>query len=368
MGLFAAGGMTQAVAQGGEAATGQSAIDEIIVTANKREQSLQDVAMSVIALTDEDLSAQGIDDLQALSFVVPGLLVAETGPFQRRISIRGIGNAFGSSSLVGMYVDESSVASVPTNQIDLRVYDLERIEVLKGPQGTLYGEGSVGGTIRYITKDPQLDGFSGKVALDASVTKDGDTSREFKSILNMPLTDTLGLRLVGQHISSGGWIDQPSLGKRDINDYELSNLRAKLLWEHSDNLKIKASAIVHKNDTGAQNIREDDNGNYQQLFDEPTTPSGTDDYELYNLTVLYDMEGMSLTSSTSYLDTQKQALNWGNECCFPTSNPGEYWNILIYEQNVSAEIFSQELRLSSDDSSALNWTAGIFYKDAENHP
>ena len=117
VGVFAAGGATATLAQGGEAATGQSAIDEIIVTANKREQKLIDVPMSVAAITGEELEVSGITDLQSLSLSVPGLLVAESGSYQRRISIRGIGNLFGSSSLVGMYLDEMSVASIPANQI-----------------------------------------------------------------------------------------------------------------------------------------------------------------------------------------------------------------------------------------------------------
>ena len=88
--------------------------------------------------------------------------------------------------------------------------------------------------------------------------------------------------MVGQYINSGGWIDQPALEKSDINDYELFNVRAKLLWVPSDNLEIKATAIVHRNDAGAQNIGEDDNGNYTQAFGDLSTPSAEDDYDLYN--------------------------------------------------------------------------------------
>ncbi|MCT2533927.1 TonB-dependent receptor [SAR92 clade bacterium H231] len=366
VGLFAAtGGVSSAMAQGDEAATAQGRIDEIIVTASKREQSLQDVPMSVAALTGENLKVQGITDLQSLSLAVPGLMVAESGSFQRRISIRGIGNTFGSSSLVGMYIDETSVASIPDNQLDLRVKDVERVEVLKGPQGTLYGEGSVGGTIRYITKDPDMDDFAGNISLDGSVLKDGDASQEVGGIANIPLVkDSLGLRVVGQYVNSGGWIDQPALSKKDINDYELFNIRAKLLWKPSDNLTIKTTAIVHRNDVGAQNTGEDENRNYQQSFDDPTTPSAEDDYDLLNLLINYDIGSVSLVSSTSYLDSDKQRNNFGNQCCFPTGTPGELWHLLFPFDKKLAEVWTQELRISSNLSGPWHWTTGIFYKDA----
>ena len=148
--------------------------------------------MSISALNSEDMVKQGITDLQSLSLAVAGLNVLDSGSNQRRLVIRGIGNTFGSSSLVGVYIDEVAVTAWPDRQLDLRTHDLERVEVLKGPQGTLYGEGSVGGAIRFITKDPQLDGFSGSVLIDGSSTRNGDTSQEFKTVLNMPMSETAG--------------------------------------------------------------------------------------------------------------------------------------------------------------------------------
>ncbi|MDC0003308.1 TonB-dependent receptor [Porticoccaceae bacterium] len=340
-------------------------LEEVIVTAQKREQKLIDVPMSVAALTGEDLENQGVVDLQSLSLAVPGLFVAESGSFQRRISIRGIGNTNGSSSLVGLYLDEAPVASLPASQIDLRVYDLERIEVLKGPQGTLYGEGSVGGTIRYITQDPQLDAFGGAINIDGSTTERGDTSHTIKGVVNTPITDTLGLRLVGQYINSGGWIDQPALGKKDINDYELFNVRGKLLWQPTDDLEIKATAIVHRNDAGADNVGEDEEGNYHQAFDDPSTPEVTDDYDLFNLLVNYELGGLSLMSSTSYLDSDKQITNWGGQCCGPID---ALFSTLFASDKSSAEVLTQEFRVSSSDAGAWHWSAGLFYKDATTSP
>lgn len=339
-------------------------VEELIVTAQKREQRLLDVPISVSAFSGRQMAEAGITDLQSLSFAVPGLLVAETGANQRRISIRGIGNVFGGASLVGVYLDEASVVGLPSNHLDLRIYDIERVEVLKGPQGTLYGQGSVGGTIRYITKDPQLDGFSGEASVDGSLTSSGSPSQELKSVLNIPLADNLGLRLVGQYVNGGGWIDQPALAKKEINEYDLFNIRAKLLWQPTDNLEIKTTAIVHRNDAGP-NQGEDENGNYHQAFGLLTTPAFQDDYNLLSVLVNYDFGGVELISSTSYLSVDKETRDGGGECCFPTGAGDELWNISFPRASSSADVLTQELRLSTDGSGPWNWTMGLFYRDAE---
>ena len=371
VGLFAAGGMTQAVAQGGEAATGQSAIDEIIVTANKREQSLREVPMSVAAISGEDLSSQGIDGLQALSLAVPGLYANETGDLIRNISIRGIGNLFGVSPLVGVYVDESPVVGHGLGQLDLRIFDLERVEVLKGPQGTLYGEGSVGGTIRYITKNPELDEFGGEFEIDGSSIKNGDVSHEVKGVLNIPLaTDNLGLRIATRYTNGGGWIDQPALSKSDINAYELFNTRGKLLWQPTDKLAVTTTVIVHRNNKNL-GPGEDENRNFQQRFNDPTTPSFTDDYEVYNLLVNYDFGDISLVSTTTKMNSERRTTNLGKRCCFLNSGGStseDLFEILYDSNDFSMDVLSQEFRLSSNDSGDLHWSAGLFAKEANYVP
>src|SRR5690606_6476234 len=137
-------------------------LEEIVVTAQKREERLIDVPISIVAMGADELQKRKIFAIDDLSLAVPGLLVASSGGIQRRIMIRGVSNVFGSSSLIGLYLDEASVTSTPDNQLDLPTYDLERVEVLRGPQGTLYGEGSAGGTIRFITRSPELNEFSMK--------------------------------------------------------------------------------------------------------------------------------------------------------------------------------------------------------------
>ena len=325
---------------------------------------------SVAAMSGEDLKARGIDGLRGLSLATPGLYALNNeGDYQQRISIRGVGNTYGRSQLIGLYLDETSVGGGVANykQLDLRTYDLERVEVLKGPQGTLYGEGSVGGTIRYITNDPKLDHFAGDIALDGSSTKGGDLSQALRGVLNIPLSDKLGLRFVGQYINSGGWIDQPVLSKSDINDYELFNIRAKLLWQATDNLTIKASATVHRNDVGAQSLGEDEDGNYGQYII-PLTSSSNDDYDIANLLVNYDTDKFSLVSSTSYIKSDTEIFDFGRQCCSPLDatrpyREGDDLTPILSDDSFGSEILSQELRVSSNSTGPWSWSAGLFLKE-----
>ena len=147
VGLFAAGGMTQAVAQGGEAATGQSAIDEIIVTANKREQSLQDTAMSIGVLSQKDIGRNSYIGMGDYLATIPGVSQSDLGPGVNRLSMRGISASAGDETTVGVYLGEASLNTAMFGGVsgDIKLIDIERIEILRGPQGTLFGSGTMGG-------------------------------------------------------------------------------------------------------------------------------------------------------------------------------------------------------------------------------
>ena len=367
VGLFAAGGMTQAVAQGGEAATGQSAIDEIIVTANKREEKIIDVPISIAALSGEQIEKAGIQNISDLSYAVPNLSVWEAGPGFQTITIRGIGNVSGSSSLIGMYMDEAPVSAIPLAQLDLRAIDLERVEVLRGPQGTLYGQGSVGGTIRFITNDPSLDKVGGKVGLKLFNTEKGGWSEEVTGIFNIPVVqDVFALRIAATYEDKDGWIDQPAIGARDINDNELSNIRIKGLWQASDTLDVKGSIVRHRNSGGGNNFVNSgpvSDSNFQTAIDPTLSPGFIDDYDIYNITIDYDLGFATLTSASSHLEMDKSQINYSQSAVFAFA-PAAPIDMLITNRLDEAEIFSQEIRLSSDNDS-LDWTLGVFYRDSE---
>ena len=188
-----------------------------------------------MALTAEDLANRNVVNLDDLPFFVPGLAVESNGA-QRRAVIRGISNTGGSNSpLIGLYLDEADVSSGVFSQLDLNTYDLERVEVLRGPQGTLYGEGSAGGTIRFITKDPSLDHFAFASDVEALFTHKGSPSDRLTAALNIPVIDNvLGFRIAGAFDHNGGWIDQPAAGRKDINGGDSTDIRVKGLWTPSD--------------------------------------------------------------------------------------------------------------------------------------
>ena len=148
------------------ASSESSSLEEVIVTAQKRAERLIDVPISMAVLGSDELQQRNITDLQDLQFAVPNLSVYDDG-YRRSVEVRGISNNAGGPPLVGMYLDESDISMVTgqSAQLDVLTYDLERVEVLRGPQGTLFGAGSAGGTVRLITKDPQLEGFGFDAAL-----------------------------------------------------------------------------------------------------------------------------------------------------------------------------------------------------------
>jgi iron complex outermembrane recepter protein len=361
----AASGTVTNEAQEADAESADGArLEEVVVTAQKRVETLQEVPISIAVLSGEAIDSRGINDLQDLSYSVPGLFVNETG-FERRVSIRGIGNVFGSSSTIGTYVDEAvAVGPRGDHALDFQTYDLARVEVLRGPQGTLYGQGSMGGTIRYITADPDLTRVIGVTDLDASFTEDGDPNERLRGALSLPLArDKLGVRVAGVYENVGGWVDQPALSKRDINDRELVNVRTKGLWRPTEAVDITAMAIIHRDDRGALGIGTDERGNYEQPLLDPSTPSGSVDYELYNFTLSYELPGVRLLGTSTYLNYDSEMRHYGQECCALDPHlDGQY---TVDRWVFTGDTLTQELRLISSGSGRLTWTLGGIYQDNE---
>jgi len=331
---------------------------DIIVTASRREQRIIDVPMSITAISQEQLDQRGVVSLLDLSRAVPGLVVLEQGPGQNQIFMRGVANPNGNAALVGVYVDEIPVTSSPFAQLDLQLVDLERIEVLRGPQGTLYGQGSTGGTVRMITGRPNLSAVSGEASLSLYDTKGGGFSERLNGFVNVPIVaDTLGIRVSGTLANLGGWIDQPDAGRKDINDQLIRNIRAKGLWKPSDALSVEATVVVHRNKGDGLNVGADRNNDVFFTNGDPLAQEYfTDKYELYNLTARYDLGGIELMSSTSKVDARKTSA--GIALKFPGF---ETFNSEV----LNGDVFTQEVRLSSKGKRDLNWVVGAFYANEE---
>ena len=181
---------------------------------------------------------------------------------------------------------------------------------------------------------------------------------------NIPLVeDQLGLRVAATYSERGGWADQPAVDKDNINGEEVVNVRTNLLWQPSDELSVNAMALVHRNDMDSYDIGIDDKGNFTQRHLDPSTPSATDDYELFNVTATYDLESIQLLSTTTYLDLDRVQNHLGRQCCGP--DPEATGQFLVERVDDTGEVTTQEFRISSLDAERLHWTAGVIYQTAE---
>ncbi|MBN8846437.1 MAG: TonB-dependent receptor [Sphingomonadales bacterium] len=223
--------------------TGESGYADIVVTAQKRETRLQDTPASIQAVTGSTLENASIYGLNDLAKVAPGLVVTDAGPGQRRISLRGIRSS--GEPQVAVYYDEAPLAGAPGttsdsggNQGDLQLFDVSRVEVLRGPQGTLYGASSMGGTIRIIYQKP-TDEFAAAVDLVGSTTSHAGENYQVNAMVNVPIIgDKLGVRAVYFRRKNAGWIDNPALGQEEVNREETEGVRLLVRAKPADWLTL----------------------------------------------------------------------------------------------------------------------------------
>src|ERR1700693_224165 len=188
-------------------------LQEIVVTAEKRESTVQETPISLTALSGSDLQSQNITSVEDLAGAVPGVSLRTAGPGQTEYEMRGLTSAGGSTATVGFYIDEtplsaSAVALHGRTVIDPDLFDLNHVEVLRGPQGTLYGAGSMGGTIKLVTNQPELGKFDGAADLNTSYTESGGSWNGGGSgMVKLPLGDIAALRVVGTEKYISGWIE-----------------------------------------------------------------------------------------------------------------------------------------------------------------
>lgn len=373
--LIAAAGSASGVVDTFAAADSNDSLQEIVVTAQKREEALKDVPISLVVVSAEELSDRHITSLEDLPSAVPGLSYASAGN-SHYIQIRGISDIVGSNSTIGMYIDDADVtlggaASVQINPV---TYDLERVEVLRGPQGTLYGDGSSGGTIRFITKNPQLNRFAFDADVQAMFTEDGGPGQRINTMINVPLIEgQLGIRVAGTFEHDGGWINEPVAKQENINAQNLTNVRLKALWQPSAQLTVSGMAVVNRNDRGMDFSDSNSPSTFTQVFGLTTVPKAKNDYELYNLTAGYDFASVArLTNTLGYV--RLSAPQFAVSAFFLTaanSPPAQTFNYYVAEQNIQDSLLTDEIRLTSEGSGPWQWTLGGFfrrYTDAVNAP
>ncbi|PCI32869.1 MAG: ligand-gated channel protein [Alphaproteobacteria bacterium] len=386
-------GASPAVAQQNEERVG---LEEIVVTALKRATNIQDTPISISAISGDRLEKIGADDIIDYFATVPGLSIVDQGPGERRLVIRGI-NGVGEAQ-VGLYYDETIVTGAPgaeadsgARQPDFKLIDIERIEVLKGPQGTLYGSGSVGGTVRVITNKPVLDEYEGFVDGDVSTTKDGGQGWNLSAMANMPLVDgKLAMRVVGYYRNEDGFIDNVPLAIDNINDEETWGGRVALRLQAAENLTIDAKVMLQRTDSGGRPEFFPSVGDLKT--DRVTQEFLIDDAEIYNLTVDWEFEDFHLVASTSYynrfvqfnFDTTPFIAGFDNNaiCAIQNGqNPGTYtctpgeatthtafingFLPATVKQPQNVNNWTNEVRLSSTGEGPLHWTVGLFTENRE---
>ncbi|MEW6982017.1 TonB-dependent receptor [Colwelliaceae bacterium 6471] len=377
-------------------------MEVISVTATRRSQSITSVPYNISAIGGDALKQAGISSLGDLTKRLPGISYtdrgARSGAFSTSIAMRGLSTEDGriSSPLytapgVSTYVGETPLFA------NIRFYDLDRVEVLRGPQGTLYGSGSLGGTLRFIPNMPRLDGTEFELSTDLSQTKNGDGfNSEVNAVVNLALTDTLAVRANIGRSDSAGWIDQPYqyqfdtngipqaadtneyldgaaafASKSGINDEDSSYGRIAALWQPNDDVKATLAYNYQKDNSGGNPARAVD---YQDLGDYDTASLADEPYsgetDLMSLDVEVNLGFATLTTSVS---------TYTSEQAFKTDVTGSYEAFGFYSYsygvmprpfvyNTSAtndEANIVEMRLVSNNDSTFNWVVGAFYMDQD---
>jgi iron complex outermembrane receptor protein len=334
-------------------------LEEIVVTAQKREERLLDVPLAITAFTGVDLERRNASSLQDLQYSVPGLSLIETGPGQQRIQIRGISNLNGLPT-VGQYLDEMPISiDDQTQNAGPRLIDMKQVEVLRGPQGTLYGEGSMGGTIRFLTADPNLQSFGGNLEAQAGSVADGGTAWKLTGVVNLPLVeDRVGLRLVAGYEDTGGWIDNTVTGRKDVNKAEITTVRGKLLAKLTDNLEASLLVLHQEQTQDAQNYGED------RKTAARVGTRNNPEYDLVNAIVRLDLGGASLVNSFGYQNARNDTATDYSAVFVPIlpffGFPVGFITSVGLGSTSDIKVYSNELRLASKPGGVIDWSVGLY--------
>lgn len=381
-----------------ESAAGQKSesLEEILVTARKVSERLQDVPISMTAITGEQLRNRGAVDLKDVLRAIPGLSFSNIDRGGSKYTIRGVANSV-TAPTVGLYLDDIALMTNPSNYtgaFDPVFFDMERLEVLKGPQGTLYGGSAMGGAIKYVSARPDLSQFSSSVGAGVAAQAHGDPIYNAEGILNVPLVPgVLAIRGGVFYRHEGGYVDnvanaeiedrarsstpfpdytpvtQPSLSTQTRHDYNSGDTygaRLSLLWQPAESWSIRPAVFY-------QDYKLDNPG---YIFDNLGTLTSSyrfisqqthDRGGIYSLDVVKKLGGVDVTSVTAYFNRK---LTWERDFSFfigGSIDPGLYGFNSFAHYPYDTRTFSQELRISSaaESDARIRWVAGLYYSDQD---
>jgi iron complex outermembrane receptor protein len=337
------------------------ALAEIVVTATRREELIKDIPFSVTAFTGAELEDRAALNISDFIQQVPGVMLVNRGAGANEITIRGLNaNATQISSYqtttVGYYLNDMPLSENPQAAGDVPLFDLQRVEVLRGPQGTLFGEGAPGGVIRFITNQPNLEKFEGAVAGQAFDYAGGAGSYNGNLMLNAPLIDgKLAVRLVADYRNDGGFFDDylgPTLStvKKNANSSNTADVRLMVKWQATDQIDATFSLVHQKQNVAESNQDVMPNGQKQVGLEN----SDWVEWTIFNLTLNWKLPGVDLLSSSNLL-RQTDFVFFAVPAPAPT--------VQTQAQNEEIHNFIQEFRAVSDSTDPFRWVLGAFYKD-----
>lgn len=388
-----------AVLYGAPALADDIALQEIVVTATRRAVSAQDIPISITAVTGATLEQAGIQDISGLAHSVAGVNYADKGPYGgitgSTLIIRGL-NSEDTSSLaiptpvvppVATYVDETPLF------VNLRLQDLNRVEILRGPQGTLYGSGSLGGTIRFVQNAPDPKGFDAKAEVGVSDTRHTHTLNEdVNGMMNLPITDTLAVRLNAGFTEDAGFINQPNLfvtdpsgtplpknagdlfsdpkvySKDGSNKYGYRAARISALWKPNEDFHAQLSYYYQLSTGGGYPYASPLYGLKALTSADNLLETTHDKVDLAALTVEYDLGFATLTSASSWAQHTNETVDDGTAIYQHFSFYTPYYGgnpraVFPRFGGLQDKLWAQEFRLTSKAGGIVDWIGGLFYKD-----
>ena len=357
-----------------------TALEEVVVTATKRQERLQDVPSAVSALSAETLLRTGVQDFRDYATLVPGLSQRDNGvPGTGTIILRGMNtSAQQTTNTTGYYLDEApfsasgflSVNGLLTPNPDLG--DVERIEVLKGPQGTLFGANSLGGLIRVISKAPDSSEFSANVRAELSSVAGGDTGYSGRGAVNLPwVTDKVALRVSGGYRRSAGFIDNVQTGSDDVNETDLFGGRVALRATPTEQLTLDFVAFSQKIESSGSSVQDNVPGSLTPATREYAYSAFADlpseiDYKLYSASVDYDFGRVSWLTTVSHAEIESDLQSDATSTYLPLVAalvpPGTVALQRLGPNNTKRTL---ESRLTSERLGAFEFVAGVFYTEEE---
>jgi iron complex outermembrane receptor protein len=377
-------------------------LEEIIVTAEKRESTVQTTPISLTAVTGADIQDRGLANLDNLVQSVPGVSIRTSGPGMGEFEMRGIASTGGNSPTVGFYYDDVPLTAPSASNegkivISPALYDLSRVEVLRGPQGTLYGSGSMGGTIKVVPNAPNPDAFDASAQATFGDTDHGGFDHAENAMVNLPFGGGLAaVRIVGSYAHDAGWIDRVVIAPgefppanpatrgnilaapiateyHDVNDVERTTVRVSALIKPVEGLSITPSFFYQKLSAGGLPYIDSDPGTDAHYQPVDVSENYRDEFKLGALTVKYTTSVLEVSSTTSYWSrneplNQDTTESWtvglvssGGPAGYTTAQGGIGAASAI-EYNPTHQT-TEELRVASVGDANPKWLVGYFYED-----